>query len=147
MAVCRSESGRSYDALQTAGSDPGCSLTRGSMSSSPWCACRRAAASVFTGMTAPHPVASKSPGSTGVRCTGLCAPSQYEMVTGPGFSSPNQLDKDPATADRAGAGPYSWADAQCATIVGNWRERSIGHLFTETADDGDSQYDHPNHYR
>jgi hypothetical protein len=29
MAAFGSESSRSYDALQTAGSDPGCSLTRG----------------------------------------------------------------------------------------------------------------------
>ncbi len=32
-----------------------------------------------------------------------------------------------------------------ATIVGNCRERSIGHLFTETADDGYSHYDYPDY--
>ncbi len=38
------------------------------------------------------------------------------------------------------------ANALSATIVDNWRERSIGHLFTETADDGDSHYDYPDYY-
>ncbi len=46
------------------------------------------------------------------------------MVTGPGFSSPNQPDKERTTTYRASSGPDSRSDAHCATIVGNWEEPS-----------------------
>ncbi len=78
----------------------------------------------FATMTAARPVASRSPDRTGVYCAGRSAPSQGEMVTAPGCSSPNQPDKERTTAYRASAGPDSWADANCATIVGDWEEPS-----------------------
>ncbi len=46
------------------------------------------------------------------------------MVTGPGFSSPNQPDQERTTAYRASAGPNSRSDAHCVTIVGDWEEPS-----------------------
>ncbi len=36
----------------------------------------------------------------------------------------NRQIREPATADHAGAGPDSRADAQCATIIGNLAELS-----------------------
>ncbi len=44
------------------------------------------------------------------------------MVTGTGFSSPNQPDQEGTTAYRASSRPDSWPDAQCATIVRDWEE-------------------------
>ncbi len=44
------------------------------------------------------------------------------LVTGPGFSSPNQPDQERATAYRDSSGPESRSDAHCATIVGDWEE-------------------------
>ncbi len=41
------------------------------------------------------------------------------MVTEPGFSSPNQLDKKRTTAHCAISAPDSRSDALCAAIVGN----------------------------
>ena len=49
-------------------------------------------------MTAAHSVASWSPDRKGVCCAGRSAPFECEMVTGPGFSSPNQLDQERTTA-------------------------------------------------
>ncbi len=71
-------------------------------------------------MTAADPVASRSPDRTGVCCAGRSAPSQREMVAGPGFSSPNQPDQERTTAYRDSSGPNSRSDARCATIVGDW---------------------------
>ena len=68
-------------------------------------------------------------------CAGRSAPSQCEMVTGPGCSSPNRLDKERTTAYRASAGPDSWADAHCATIVANWEEPS-GESRLKTSSNG-----------
>ncbi len=82
---------------------------------------RWAAIGPFATMTAARPVASRSPDRTGVYCAGRSAPSQGELVTGPRCSSPNQPDKERITTYRASAGPESWADAHCATIVGDWR--------------------------
>ena len=75
-------------------------------------------------MTAAHPVASRSPDRTSVCCAGRSAPSQCKMVTGPGCSSSNQLDKERTMAYRASAAPDSRPDAHCATNVGNWGEPS-----------------------
>ncbi len=75
-------------------------------------------------MTAPYPVASRAPDRTGVCCAGRSAPSQCEMVTGPGFSSPNQPDQERTTAYRDRSGPDSRSDAHCATTVGDWEEPS-----------------------
>jgi len=44
-------------------------------------------------MTAPHPVASRSPDRTGVCGADQGAPSAREMTIGQGFPSPNQPDK------------------------------------------------------
>ncbi len=85
---------------------------------------RWAAASPFAAMTAAHPVASRSPDRTGLCCAGRSAPSQCEMVTGPGFSAPNQLDQERTTAYRDSSGPNSRSDAHYATIVGDWEEPS-----------------------
>ncbi len=52
------------------------------------------------------------------------APSQCEMVTGRGFSSSNQLDKEWTTAYPASAGLDLRPDANCATKVGNWEAPS-----------------------
>ena len=49
---------------------------------------------------------------------------QCEMVTGPGFSSPNQPDQERTTAYRDSSGPDSRAHAHCASIVGDWEEPS-----------------------
>ena len=51
-------------------------------------------------------------------------PWQCEMVTGPGFSSPNQPDQERTTAYRDSSRPNSRSDAHCATIVGDWEEPS-----------------------
>ncbi len=75
-------------------------------------------------MTAAHPVASRSPNRTSVCCAGRSAPSQCKMITVPGCSSSNQLDKERTMAYRASAGPDSRPDAHCATNVGNWGEPS-----------------------
>ncbi len=83
-----------------------------------------AAAGSFAAMTAAHPVASRSPDGTGVCCAGRSVPLQCEMVTGPGFSSPNQPDQERTTAYRDSSGPDSRSDAHCATIVGDWEEPS-----------------------
>ena len=85
---------------------------------------RWAAAGPFTAMTAAHPIASRSPDRTGLCRAGRSAPSQCEMVTGPGFSSPNQPDQERTTAYRDSSGPNSRSDAHCATIVGEWEEPS-----------------------
>ena len=73
---------------------------------------RWAAAGPFAAMTAAHPVPSRSPDGTGVCCAGRSAPSQCEIVTGPGFSSPNQPDQERTTAYRDSSGPNSRSDAQ-----------------------------------
>ena len=85
---------------------------------------RWAAAGPFAAMTATHPVASRSLDRTGVCCAGRSAPSQCEMATGPGFSSPNQPDQERTKAYRDSSGPKLRPDASCATIVGNWEEPS-----------------------
>ncbi len=85
---------------------------------------RWAAAGPFAAMTAFHPVASRSPDRTGVCCAGRSVPSQCEMVTGPGFSSPNQPDQERTTAYRDSSGPDSRPDAHCATNFGDWEEPS-----------------------
>ena len=51
-------------------------------------------------------------------------PWQCEMVTGPGFSSPNQPDQERTTAYRDSAGPNSRSDAHFATIFGDCEEPS-----------------------
>ncbi len=53
------------------------------------------------------------------------ASSQCEMVTGRGFSSPNQPDKERTTTYRADSAPDSWSDAIHATIPAN-REVHLG---------------------
>ena len=55
---------------------------------------RWAAAGPFAAMTAFHPVASRSRDRTGVCCAGRSVPSQCEMFTGPGFSSPSKPDQE-----------------------------------------------------
>ena len=75
-------------------------------------------------MTALDPVASRSSDSTGVCCAGRSAPSQCAMVTGPGFSLPNQPDQERTTAYRDSSGSKSRLDARCATIVGDWEKPS-----------------------
>ena len=51
-------------------------------------------------------------------------PSECEMVTGPGFSSPDQPDQERTTAYRDSPGPDSRPDAHCVTIVCDWEEPS-----------------------
>ncbi len=85
---------------------------------------RWAAAGPFAAMTAAHPVASRSPDRTGVCCAGRSASSRCEMVTGPGFSSPNQPDQERTTVYRDSSGPNSRSDAHCAANVGDWEEPS-----------------------
>ena len=85
-------------------------------------------------MTAFHPVASRSPDRTGVCCAGRSVPSQCEMVTGPGFSSPNQPDQERTTAYRDSSGPDSRSDAHCATNVGDWEEPSGESRFKRHGD-------------
>ncbi len=75
-------------------------------------------------MTALHPGASRSPDRTGVCCTRWSTPSLCEMVTGPGFSSPNQPGQVRTTAYRVSSGPNSRSDAHCDTILGDWDEPS-----------------------
>ena len=70
-------------------------------------------------MTAPYPVASRSPDRTGVRCPGQGAPSARETTIGQGFPSPYQPDKGRSAIYRTGLGPGSCWYALCATIVGN----------------------------
>ncbi len=62
----------------------------------------------------------RQPDRTGVCCASRSAPSQCEMATGPGFSSPNQPDKERTTAYRDSSGSNLRPDASCATIVGDW---------------------------
>ena len=50
---------------------------------------------------------SKSPDRTGVCCTGRCAPSQCETITGPSFSSLNKPDQERAPAYRDSSGSES----------------------------------------
>ncbi len=45
-----------------------------------------------------------------VICAGRSAPSECEIVTGPGFSSPNRPDQERATAYRDSSGPNSQPD-------------------------------------
>ena len=85
---------------------------------------RRAAASPFAAMTGLGRDTSRSPDGTGVRRAGRSAPSQCEMATGPGFSSPNQPGQERTTAYRDSSGPKSRSDAHGATIVGDWEEPS-----------------------
>jgi len=59
-----------------------------------------------------------------VCCADRSAPSQCEMVTRPGFSSPNQPDQERTTAYRDSPEPDSRSDDPCATIVGDWEEPS-----------------------
>ncbi len=66
----------------------------------------------------------RSPDRTAVRRAGRSAPSQCEMITGPGFSSPNQPDQERTTAHSDRSGPESRSDAHCATTVGDWEEPS-----------------------
>ncbi len=75
-------------------------------------------------MTAAHTGASRSPDRTGVCGAARSAPSQCEMVTGPGFSSPDQPDQERTTAYRDSSGLESRSDAHCATNVGDWEEPS-----------------------
>ncbi len=58
------------------------------------------------------------------------APSLCDMVTGPGFPSPNQPDRERTTADRDGSGPKSRPDAHCATIVADREEPSGASRFS-----------------
>ncbi len=86
-------------------------------------------------MTALSPVASRSPDRTGVCRAGRSAPSQCEMVTGPGFSSRNQPDQERTTTYRDSSGPNSRPDAHFATIVGDWQEssgESLVNFFSKT---------------
>ncbi len=57
-------------------------------------------------------------------CTRWSTPSLCEMVTGPGFSSPNQPGQVWTTAYRVSSGPNSRSDAHCDTILGDWDEPS-----------------------
>ncbi len=95
---------------------------------------RWAAAGPFAAMTAAHPVASRSPDRTGVCGAVRSAPSQCEMVTGPGFSSPNQPEQERTTAYRESSGPASRSDAHCAAIVGDWEEPSGESRLTSLSD-------------
>ena len=96
-------------------------------------------------MTAAHPGASRSPDRTGVCGPGRRAPSQCEMVTGPGFSSPNQPDQERSAIYRTSLGPTCILDALRATLgcycrepSGDSRVRHMGaltmniHLWTRT---------------
>ena len=77
-------------------------------------------------MTALHPVASRSPERTGVRCPGQGAPSARKIVTVLGFGTPDQPDNGRIATYCARLGPDSWWDDRCATIVGN-RENPGSH--------------------
>ena len=57
-------------------------------------------------------------------CAGRSAPSQCGVVTGSGFSSPNQPDQVRTTAYHDGSGPDSRSDAHSAIIVGGWEKQS-----------------------
>ncbi len=46
------------------------------------------------------------------------------MVTGPGFSSPNQPNQERTTAYRDSSGPNSKSDAHCGIILGDWEKPS-----------------------
>jgi hypothetical protein len=85
---------------------------------------RRAAASPFAAMTGLGRDTSRLPYKTSVCRAGRSAPSQCEMVTGAGSSSPNQPDQERTTAYRDSSGPDSRSDAHCAIIVGDWEEPS-----------------------
>ena len=67
---------------------------------------------------------SGSPDRTGVCCAGRSAPAQCEMVTGPGFSSPGQPDRERTTACRDSSEPISRSDASCVTVVGDQEQPS-----------------------
>lgn len=75
-------------------------------------------------MTAAYPVASRAPDRTGMRGADRSAPSQCGVVTGPGFSSPNQPDQMRTTAYHDSSGPDSQSDAHSAIIVGGWENPS-----------------------
>ena len=75
-------------------------------------------------MTALRPIASRSPDRTGLCRAGRSAPSQCEMVTGPGFSSPNQPNQERTKAYRDSSGPNSRSDAHCGIILGDWEKPS-----------------------
>ena len=55
---------------------------------------RRAAAGPFAAMTGLDPEAFRSPDRTRACCAGRGTPLQREIVTGPGFRSPNDPDED-----------------------------------------------------
>jgi hypothetical protein len=78
----------------------------------------------FAAMTGLGRDISRSPDRTGVCRAGRSAPSQCEMVTGPGFSSPNQPDQERTTAYRDSSEPNARSDAHCATIVGDCEQPS-----------------------
>ena len=65
------------------------------------------------------------------------------MVTGPGFSSPNQPDQERTTAYRDSSGSNSRSDARFATIVGEWEEPSGESRFSDGSpgDDADVEVD------
>ena len=67
---------------------------------------------------------SRPPDRTGVCCAGRSAPSQCGVVTGSGFSSPNQPGQVRTTAYHDGSGPDSRSDAHSAIIVGGWEKQS-----------------------
>ena len=78
----------------------------------------------FAAMTALRPIASRSPGRTGLCRAGRSAPSQCEMVTGPGFSSPNQPNQERTTVYRDSSGQNSRSDSHYATILCDWKKPS-----------------------
>ncbi len=61
-------------------------------------------------MTALDPVASRSPGRTGVRCPCQGAPSAPGLVSGLGFRSPNRPDKGRNPPYRAGSRREVWCE-------------------------------------
>ena len=63
--------------------------------------------SPFAAMTGLDRDTSKSPDRTGVCCTGRCAPSQCETITGPSFSSLNKPDQERTPAYRDSSGSES----------------------------------------
>jgi hypothetical protein len=50
--------------------------------------------------------------------------SPCELVTGQGFSSPNQPEQERTTAYRDSSGPESRSNAYCVTIIGDWKAPS-----------------------
>ena len=75
-------------------------------------------------MTAAHPGAFRSLDRTGVCGAGRSPPSQREIVTRPGFPSPNQPDRERTTAYRDSPEPDSSSDAHYVTIIGDCDEPS-----------------------